>query len=200
MVREVPTIFPVLVEGERIRLREVNIDDFEATWQWASRAEFFRFLPIDQPTRDEERAWLDSIVAQAHEIPRRQYHLGIKIVDGSKLIGMVRLAIDSQRHRSASIAYGISPEHWGHGYATEAAQLIVGFAFDALGLHRVWASHHPDNIASRKVLEKVGLREEGRQRDDRFVGGVWYDSVVCSILEDEWRLKRGSLMSNSGPE
>ena len=75
MVREVPTIFPVLVEGERIRLREVNIDDFEATWQWASRAEFFRFLPIDQPTRDEERAWLDSIVAEAHEMPRRQYEL-----------------------------------------------------------------------------------------------------------------------------
>jgi len=55
MVCEVPTIFPVLVEGERLRLREVDIDDFEATWEWASRAEYFRFLPIDQPDRDAER-------------------------------------------------------------------------------------------------------------------------------------------------
>jgi RimJ/RimL family protein N-acetyltransferase len=132
--------------------------------------------------------------------PDEFLRLGIEIVDGSELIGMVGLGIDSERHGSAGIGYGISPNRWGHGYATEAAQLIVGFAFDALGLHRVWASHHPDNIASRKVLEKVGLREEGRRRDDGFVGGVWYDSVMCSILEDEWRLKRGSSMSNSGPE
>jgi RimJ/RimL family protein N-acetyltransferase len=192
MVREVPTIFPVLVEGRRIRLREVNIDDFEATWEWASRAELFRFLPIDQPTREEERAWLDSIVPEFHERPRRRYELGIEIVDGSELVGMVRLGIDSERHRSVSMSYGISPNYWGHGYATEATQLIVGFGFEALGLHRVWATHHPDNLASRKVMEKVGLREEGRRRDDRFVGGVWYDSVVCSILEDEWRPRRGS--------
>jgi len=192
MVREVPTIFPVLVEGERIRLREVNMDDFEAAWGWASRAEFFRFLPIDQPTRDEERAWLDSIVAEALEMPRRHYELGIEIVDGSELIGMVRLGIDSERHWSASIGYGVSPNRWGHGYATEAVRLIVGFGFETIGLHRVWATHHPDNLASRKVLEKVGLREEGLRRDDRFVGGVWYDSVVCSILEDEWRLRRAS--------
>jgi RimJ/RimL family protein N-acetyltransferase len=68
--------------------------------------------------------------------------------------------------------------------------LIVGFGFEALGLHRVWATHHPDNLASRKVLEKVGLGEEGRRRHDRFVGGAWYDSAVCSILEEEWRLRR----------
>ena len=190
MERAVPSIFPALVEGERIRVREVNIDDFEATWRWASRPEFFRFLPTDQPTRDEERAWLDSVVDEAHEVPRRQYELGIEVVDSCELIGMVRLGIDSERHRSAGIGYGISPDRWGHGYATEAAQLIVGFGFEVLWLHRVWATHHPDNLASRKVLERVGLGEEGRRRDDRFVGGAWCDSVVCSILEDEWRLRR----------
>jgi ribosomal-protein-alanine N-acetyltransferase len=187
MERAVPSIFPALVEGERIRLREVTIDDFGATWRWASRPEFFRFLPMDQPTRDEERRWLSSIVDESHEVPRRQYELGIEVIDGSELIGMVRLGIDSERHRSASIGYGIGPDRWGHGYATEAAQLVVGFGFEVLGLHRIWATHHPDNFASRKVLEKVGLREEGRRRDDRLVGGVWYDSVVCSILEDDWR-------------
>ncbi len=190
MERAVPSIFPALVEGERIRLREVNIDDFEATWRWASRPEFFRFLPIDQPTHDEERAGLGSVVVESHGVPRRHYELGIEVVDSCELIGMVRLGIDSERHRSAGIGYGISPDRWGRGYATEAAQLIVGFGFEALGPHRLWATHHPDNLASRKVMEKVAFREEGRRRDDRLVGGVWYDSVVCSILEDDWRLRR----------
>jgi RimJ/RimL family protein N-acetyltransferase len=57
-------------------------------------------------------------------------------------------------------------------------------------MHRIWATHHPDNIASRKDLDRVGFQEEGRLRDDRFVDGAWHDSVVCSILENEWRRGR----------
>ena len=63
------------------------------------------------------------------------------------------------------------------------------FGFEALGRHGVWATHHPDNLVSPKVLEKVGLGAKGPRRDDRYVGGAWYDSVVGSILEDEWRLR-----------
>ena len=72
MERAVPSVFPALVERERIRLHEVTIDDIEATWVWASRPEFFRFLPIDEPTRAEEREWLSSVVDESHEVPRRQ--------------------------------------------------------------------------------------------------------------------------------
>jgi [ribosomal protein S5]-alanine N-acetyltransferase len=62
----------------------------------------------------------------------------------------------------------------------------VGFGFERLGMHRIWATHHPENVASRRVLDKLGFREEGRRRDDRMIGGQWSDSVVCSLLEDEW--------------
>ncbi len=95
MERAVPSVFPALVERERIRLHEVTIDDIEATWVWASRPEFFRFLPIDEPTRAEERQWPSSVVDESHEVPRPQHGLGIEVVDSSELIGMVRLEIDS---------------------------------------------------------------------------------------------------------
>jgi ribosomal-protein-alanine N-acetyltransferase len=190
MVRAVPRIFPCVLDGQHIRVREVDLGDLEATWAWASRAEFFRFLPVDQPTREEERAWLEAIVADARQIPRRRYELGVEVVEASELVGMVRLAIESERHRNASVGYGIRPDCWGHGYATEAARLIVGFGFESLGMHRIWATHHPDNLASRKVLDRVGFKEEGRRRDDRVVGGAWHDSIVCSILENEWRKVR----------
>jgi ribosomal-protein-alanine N-acetyltransferase len=181
----IPSIYPASIVGERVRLREVDEDDFEATWtRWGSRTEFFRFLPIEQPTTlDEEHAWLASVINEARAVPRRQYQLGIDAAGG--LVGMVRLGIDSERHRSADLGYGVGPDEWGQGYATEAARLIVRFGFETLGLHRIWATHHPENLASRRVLDKLGFVEEGRRRDDRFVDGAWYDSVVCSMLESD---------------
>jgi ribosomal-protein-alanine N-acetyltransferase len=181
----IPSIYPANIVGQRVRLREVDEGDFEAAWtRWGSRTEFFRFLPIEQPkTLDEERGWLGSIISEARAVPRRQYSLGIDAAVG--LVGMVRMGIDSERHRSADIGYGVGPDEWGRGYATEAARLIIRFGFETLGLHRIWATHHPENVASRRVLDKVGFVEEGRRRDDRFVEGVWHDSVVCSILESD---------------
>jgi RimJ/RimL family protein N-acetyltransferase len=183
--QSIPTLYPVAIDGLRLRLREVDESDFEAAWAWASRPEFFRFLPIDQPSREDEHVWLESVIKEAQAAPRRQYQLGIDASDAGGLVGMVRIGIDSERHRSASIGYGINPDFWGRGYATEAARLIVRFGFETLGLHRIWATHHPENGASRRVLDKIGFREEGRRRDDRFVDGAWYDSVVCSILESD---------------
>jgi len=187
--KSIPSLHRVSVTGPRVHLREVGEGDFDAAWAWASREEFFRFLPIEQPDRSDERIWLESVIAEAREVSRRQYQLGIEALNNGSLVGMVRLGIDSERDRSANIGYGINPDFWGLGYATEAARLIVRFGFETLGLHRIWATHHPENFASRRVLDKIGFQEEGRRRDDRFVGGAWYDSVVCSILESEWSPK-----------
>ena len=64
---------------------------------------------------------------------------------------MTRIGVDSERHRSANIGYGVAPPFWGRGIASEAAALIVGFAFEPLGMLRMWATHHPENVASRRV-------------------------------------------------
>ncbi|MGH2365094.1 MAG: GNAT family N-acetyltransferase [Chloroflexota bacterium] len=172
--------------GRRIRLREVTRGDLDAAWRWASDEAFFRYLPNAQPTRDEEVVWLESVIAESHGSPRRQYQLGIELIETGELVGMVRLGIESAVHRSASLGYGLRADQWGQGLTTEAAGLLIGFGFETLGLHRVWATHHPENLASRRILDKLGFQEEGRRRDDRYVRGRWYDAIVCSILDHEW--------------
>ena len=88
--------------------------------------------------------------------------------------------------------------------------LLVDFGFRTLGLHRISAVHHPDNVASGRVLQKIGMRFEGRHRDHMYARGTWRDSMAYAILEDEWirttrrpRTKRGRALRSArraGPQ
>ena len=73
------------------------------------------------------------------------------------------------------------------GVATEAARLLLGFGFAVLGRRRIEATCDPDNVASRRVLEKLGMQFEGRLRDDLPMRDGWRDSLLFSIVEGEWR-------------
>jgi ribosomal-protein-alanine N-acetyltransferase len=183
----IPDRFPVELGGKRIRLREVSADDAAASLVWAADPEFFRYLPFE-PITDEvaEAAFLAGLSVQAHEQPRRQYHLGIVWTATEELIGMARLGINEPDHLVGDIGYGLRRDRQAQGLATEAACLLLEFGFADLGLHRIFAYHHPDNLASRRVLEKLGMQLEGRLRENMLAHGVWRDSLVWGILEREW--------------
>jgi RimJ/RimL family protein N-acetyltransferase len=188
-VMEYPDVHPVTLVGDRVTLREVDpIADAAAAFAWASDAAFFRYMPYEPVESEaEEEEFLRHVHGEALVRPRREYHLGIEWTGARELIGMVRLTVSSPSHRGGDIGFGVRPNHWGQGIATAASRLLVTFGFDDLGLHRVWAVHHPDNGASARVLQKLGMRREGRLREDMFAHGVWRDSIVYGVLEGEWR-------------
>ncbi|HET9589619.1 MAG TPA: GNAT family protein, partial [Anaerolineales bacterium] len=80
----------------------------------------------------------------------------------------------------------LDPEYWTRGYATEAAHAIVDFGFSQLGLHRVWSWCVADNLGSAHVLEKLGMRLEGRLRENEYYKDRWWDTLMYAILADEW--------------
>jgi RimJ/RimL family protein N-acetyltransferase len=181
-------IYPVIIEGERVTLREVNPDDLPAAMHWAGDAEFFRHLAVAPPTSEAyEHEFLRTIAQQATTHPRRDYHLGVVLNATDELIGLVRLSISVPEHRGADIGYGLRRDRWNQGFATEAATLLVDFGFHQLGLHRVFAYHHPGNVASGRVMTKLGMQQEGLLRENVLNhDGTWRDSVLYSILQHEW--------------
>lgn len=185
---EYPDLSPVSLTGESIALREVDsVKDARAALAWASDVEFFKYLPHEAvSTEAEEETFLRHLQAEALARPRREYHLGIVRRHSDQLIGMARLGISSPEHGGADIGYGVPPDLWGRGIATEAAALLLAFGFEQLGLHRIFAYHHPDNIASGRVLQKLGMQREGRLRHNMLAHGVWRDSIAYAVLEDEW--------------
>jgi RimJ/RimL family protein N-acetyltransferase len=90
-------------------------------------------------------------------------------------------------YRSASLGYCFGDAAWGHGYATEAARVLLRWAFETLDLNRVQAETDTRNVASARVLEKLGFVREGTLREDCVVNGEVSDSWVYGLIRREWR-------------
>lgn len=105
--------------------------------------------------------------------------------DGS-LVGAVGLAL-TPAHASAELGYWVARERWGHGYATEAAGALCGYAFEALDLHRIQARHFLGNPASGRVMQKLGMQREGVLRGAVRKGARFEDLALYAVLAPDWR-------------
>src|SRR5690606_34305364 len=105
------------------------------------------------------------------------------------VVGATGLTLDAE-HDRAELGYWIGVQHWGRGYATEAAAALVAYGFEHLGLNRIYATHLLRNPMSGRVMEKIGMREEGVLRQYVKKWGEYEDIVVRSILRSEFAQPR----------
>jgi RimJ/RimL family protein N-acetyltransferase len=121
--------------------------------------------------------------------PRLKYQLALTLKSNQHLIGNCGIRLESADAHEGDIGYELSPQYWGLGYATEAAQAIVNFGFTELKLHRIWSWCIAENTVSARVLQKLGMQLEGRLRDKEYFKGRWWDTLVFSVLEPEWQAR-----------
>jgi ribosomal-protein-alanine N-acetyltransferase len=110
-----------------------------------------------------------------------------KTATGETLVG--GLTISNIRRRAAQYAnlgYWMGEEFAGRGLMSEAVSVILPFFFDTLGLHRLQAAFLPHNIASRRVLEKNGFKEEGFAENYLQIDGKWADHVLFALTRERW--------------
>lgn len=111
------------------------------------------------------------------------YRFGIFTINGDVLIGTIGLyQVIRGPRQSALLGYSLDQEHNGKGYMTEAANLVVNYAFEILKLHRIEAGVMPHNIGSIRVLEKAGFHKEGIARKSVEINGRWEDHQMLAIL------------------
>ena len=108
-----------------------------------------------------------------------------------RLVGTCTLAELSVEHRRAAVGYALRRDAWGRGYGTEALRALLAFAFDGLGLHRIEADVDPRNARSIRVLERLGFRPEGVQRERYHMLGEVQDAALYGLLAPEWRAGAG---------
>jgi [ribosomal protein S5]-alanine N-acetyltransferase len=125
-----------------------------------------------------------------------RFQLAIVLRDTGQLIGNCGIRKESPDSRDAEIGYELNPEYWGRGYATEAAREILDFGFSELDLHKVSSWCVADNTASAHVLEKLGMRLEGRVREKEYYKDRWWDVLLYGILKREWDAIRNTGLKN----
>jgi RimJ/RimL family protein N-acetyltransferase len=177
----------MILTTERLVLRDFIESDWPAVLAYQSDPLYLRYYDWTERTPEAVREFVQMFLDHQVEVPRIKFQLAITLKETGELIGNCGLRMRSANTYEADIGYELDPRHWGQGYATEAARAIVAFGFTHFRLHRIWSWCVADNVGSAHVLEKLGMRQEGRLRENEFYKGRWWDTLMYAILEDEWR-------------
>lgn len=186
--------------GPRVVLRPLTVDDWPA-WRevriksrdwlevWEPRPE----PGSADPVRDREafRARCSAWERQRHF--DSAYGFGMFLHEG-EFVGEVSLGnVQRGPFQMGFVGYWVDESHAGEGLVPEGVVLVVRYAFEKLELHRLEAAIVPRNYASRRVAEKLGLREEGLSQRFLQIRGVYEDHVRYAITAEEWKQRRGEL-------
>ncbi len=187
-----------VLRSRRLVLRPLQADDYESwrdvrsrcrSWllPWEPRASGMGYPEEDRATYNlrcdaRDREWQTG----------SGFAMGIFMPDERRLIGEVSLSsIQRGPFQSGFVGYWIDEACAGNGYAPEATAAILAFAFEQIGLHRVEVAIVPRNRPSRRVAEKLGLRNEGVAVSYLEIDGRWEDHVRYAITVEEWLARRG---------
>jgi ribosomal-protein-alanine N-acetyltransferase len=192
-------VSPLELSGRRTRLRTLTEDDYAEWFEVRARCRAWLVpwepRPDGSPTTPEDRA---SFVARcaARERERQMgtgYGFGI-FVDG-RLAGEITLSsIQRGPFQNAFIGYWVDQSMAGRGLAPEATVVVLRFAFEELSLHRIEVAIVPRNSPSRRVVEKLELRQEGVALRYLEIDGRWEDHVRYAITSEEWTDRSGELI------
>ena len=169
------------LETDRQILRPVTLKDTEDMYEYASDEETTYYVfDRHQSLDDTER----SIVQYFIEDPLGKY--GIELKETGKMIGTIDLRI-RREDRRAIMGYTLNKAFHGKGYMTEAGKAILKLGFDVLERDCIAALHDERNVASGKVMERLGMQKEGTLRHvEKWKKGEYFNDVYYSILKEEY--------------
>jgi ribosomal-protein-alanine N-acetyltransferase len=185
--------------GRRVLLRPLTPADFPAWSEVRLRNEdwLLPWEPRRQPGHPDPTRDRDAFTVRCHARERERqlgtgYGFGI-FVD-HQLVGEINLnAVQRGPFQNAYVGYWVDGAKAGRGYVPEAVIVLARFAFEDLRLHRLQVAIIPRNARSRRVMEKLGFREEGIAERYLEINGVWEDHVRYGITVEEWEQRRDAL-------
>lgn len=182
--------YPVLTE--RLRLRPFTRGDVEAVYAYRRREDVARYLFDVELSREECSLAIQQRIGQvALETTDDKIILAVDHVETGTLIGEVSLIWRSVDARQGEVGWIFDPVHHGQGFATEAAAALLDLAFGEGDMHRVIARCDVRNLASFRLMERLGMRREAHFREHAIFKGEWDEEFIYAILRREWLGRAG---------
>ena len=172
--------------GKKVYLAELREGDTEllAEWQWDPQ--FMRGISDDVFHPFGVDDWEDMF---GEPDSNEAFFFTIRQIKNDALVGFISLTGVMMKNRLAVIGIGIPHESYrGKGYGKEAVSLLLAYAFDHLGLHKVRLHVHSFNQNAIEMYRSLGFVQEGINRESVYQSGKWYDQLDFGFLQSEWRL------------
>jgi RimJ/RimL family protein N-acetyltransferase len=177
------------VRTQRLLLRPAALDDLDATWAMRQLDSVSRWLTRAPQSLEEYRTQFEDPESLAKSLV---------IELGGEVIGDLMVAVgdawaqaevtDQAKGVQADLGWVLHPDHGGRGFATEAVREVLRICFEDLGLRRVTAGCFAANEASRRLMERLGMRREVHAvRESLHRSGEWLDGYGYALLAEEWR-------------
>lgn len=175
----------------RLNIREIFLADIDNIHKLHSLSETDKFNTLGVPdtiqtTEEIVTGWLGG----QNEHPRTTYVFCLEHIDTKQFIGLIAFNLGKPKFKIAEVWYKIHVDNWQKGYTIEALTELLNFGFCELKLHRIEAGCAVENIASGKVLEKVGMTKEGMKRKILPIRGEWIDSYIYAILDEDFKTRK----------
>ncbi len=173
------------LETERLFLRAARVSDTDDMFAYAKDPEVTKYL-LWRPhaDRDYTRAYLEYLAGRYRLGAHYEWVMVLK--ENGRMIGTCGFAKIDAPNNCGELGYVLNPEYRGHGLVVEAAKRVMSFGFSMLALQRIEARFMAENTASRRVMEKLGMRFEGVHRSAMLVKGLYRDIGTCAILRGEF--------------
>jgi len=159
----------VPLSGERIVVRDWRVDEVEGMHRWLGNQQVRKFLSFGTSSVQESAAHLRDVIDSQKENSREHYYLAIESRELGVTIGDAGFSWKGEG--TAEIGYFLEPNYWGQGFATEAAKLMISFAFD-LGADKVFASCDVENSDSEMVMRRCGMQKLESEDLGRLLYGI----------------------------
>ncbi|CAG9613503.1 Putative ribosomal N-acetyltransferase YdaF [Bacillus rhizoplanae] len=174
--------YPILIT-ERLCLRPLTIQDAPDIFEYASDPEMTTYIVwYPHEKLQDSQVFIQSILHQYEKEEIAAY--GIELKKEKKIIGTCGFIGYDKNHHKAELAYALSRNYWGQGFATEAAMEFIHYGFETLQLNRIEAGCHASNVQSERVMKRLGMQYERTLRKDMFVKGTYRDTKIYAILRD----------------
>ncbi len=171
----------------RLTLQAPQAEDVSVLWPLVTDPRITTFLAWEpHQSREETISMIDALIQS--QIAGKGFHWIARHLD--EVIGLISLIDVRRTHRSwtwnrAELAYWITPAAQGQGFATEGAKAVMAFGFGPLALHKLMVYHAADNPQSGRVVEKLGFRHVGDEREAFCKHGFWHDLRHYELLAAE---------------
>ena len=167
-----------MIETTRLRIRLLTKQDLDSVYEIFSKDEItkqYGMFPIDN--MEKATKLLDTLIKEKEH--------GIVLKSINQVIGTIGLVAYHEKNKRAELAYGLLPEFWHKGYMTEAVDSFVKHLFNSTDLNRIETFIYPDNLASCKIMDKLGFVKEGFLRQRSVARGEFKDFYLYSILRED---------------